>query len=102
MSSPYLNDASRYVCGICQNFTTQDHEQWSRHLATHRVVCPYCDKTFHRCGNLKTHIKHTHKGVLWTVPTLGSGINERLNLDNEHWTGELISKQETELNFHHY
>ena len=38
----------------------------------------------------------------WTVPTLGSGIDERFNLENEHWTGELISKQETELNFCHY
>ena len=100
--SDTLNDGGCYKCGICQNFTSQSHAAWVVHLAKHKVVCPYCGKTFHRRDNLKIHIKHTHKGVLWTSPTLGSGISERLNLQNEHWTGELITKQETELNFYHY
>ena len=38
----------------------------------------------------------------WTVPRLGSGIDERFNLENEHWTGELISRRENKLNFYHY
>ena len=71
MSSPYLNDASRYVRGICQNFNTQDHAEWSRHLATHRVVYPYYSKAFHRHNNLNKRLFESWK---WTLDTVNSSL----------------------------